>query len=50
MSEQTTEQRVMARQPVACPVCGTREIAPTFDGYRWDCRDGHEWEEGDEDA
>lgn len=50
MSEQqavteTTYQRLLERQPKACPSCGSGEIAPLFDADWWDCQCGHRWED-----
>lgn len=45
MTEQTTEQRLRARQPERCPACDSSDIAPLFDGDKWDCADcAHVWE------
>lgn len=35
--ERTTFDRIVARQPKACPSCGSPEIAPLFEGDAWDC-------------
>ena len=37
-------KETLARQPKTCPRCGSREIAPTFEGRQWDCRCTYEWE------
>lgn len=46
MSDQSTQQRLLAAQPQECPLCGSAEIAPTFEGRQWDCATcEHEWED-----
>lgn len=39
-------KEALERQPKACPICGSREIAPTFEGPLWDCaRCAYTWED-----
>ncbi len=52
MSETTTYQKMLARQPQRCPRCGSDEIAPLFDGDLWDCSArgcGYVWSDGRDD-